>query len=219
MKLSAPEQRLLDFAHEQFGEHLSQFLLAGLGAEDEVQIWLFTVTFTDKQGVDQCREIKVEADERPDIITLLPRHREPLVILALLRLLIVEREMTAATLYYEPKQVLGLLGWEDSVKSRLIINEAIERYFNMSYNWLLNGEELKEKNLSFYNGQGRIISGYGRYYTEGVERSKRLAGMVEFGAPFVEGLVGRRLFDLDWNSVRRKIFSRSLGTNSDALFE
>jgi hypothetical protein len=219
MKLLAQEQSLLDFAREQFGEHLSQFLLAGLEAEDEVQIWLFTVTFTDGQGVNQCREIKVEADERPDIITLLPRHREPLVILALLRLLIVEGEMTAASLYYEPKEVLDLLGWKDSVKSRLIINEAIERYFSISYYWRLSDEELKQRNLSFYNGQSRIVSGYSRYHAEEEGRSKSLLDMVEFAAPFVEGLMSRRMFDLDWNSVRGKIFSRPLGANSDAPFE
>jgi hypothetical protein len=208
MKLSADEQRLLDFAHEQFGEPLSQFLLSGLDKEDEARTWLFTVTVTNERGVDRCREIKVEANERPDIVTVLPRRREPLVILALLRLLIVDHKMSSATLSYELEEVLGLLGWEDSAKSRLTIDEAIERYAVMSYYWTLSGEELEEKNLSSYKGQSRIVSGYDRSAIEGEGWSKSLPGKVEFGARFIEGLIGRTLFDLDWNKVRGKIFSR-----------
>jgi hypothetical protein len=206
MKLSAPEQRLLDFAREQFGEHLSQFLLAGLGEEDEARTWLFNVIFTIGQDMDRCREIQVEADERPDIGTLLPRRREPLVILALLRLLIVDRKLSSASLSYELEEVLGLLGWEDSGKSRLTIDEAIERYADMSYQWKLSSEELEERNLSSYKGQSRIVSGYASSDIEGEGWSKRLSGMVEFGARFVEGLLGRTLFDLDWNNVRGQIY-------------
>jgi hypothetical protein len=211
MRLSAPEQRLLDSSRELFGEHLSQFLLTGLDEEDEAQTWLITVTFVDEKFVDQCREIKVEADDRPDTAALLPRRREPLVILALLQLLIVDREMSSASLYYETEEVLGLLGWEDSVKSRFTVDEAIERYSNMSYNWRLSSKELEERTLSFYNSQSRIVSGYDRYEVEMEGRSKRLPSIVDFGAPFVEGLVARRLFDIDWNNVRDRIQVRKPG--------
>jgi hypothetical protein len=219
MELSAPEQRLLDFSRERFGEHLSHFLLAGLGEEDEARIWLFTATFTDGQGIDRCREIKVEANERPDIVTLLPRRREPLVILALLRLLIVDREMSTSSLSYELEEVLNLLGWEDSAQSRLTIDGAIERYFNISYNWSLSAEELEERNLSFYNGQSRLVSGYSHYDAEEERRSGRSPSMVEFSAPFVGELVSRKLFDLDWNTVHGKIFSIPLRTNPVTSFE
>jgi hypothetical protein len=67
----------------------------------------------------------------------------------------------------------------------------------MSYYWMLSGEELEERNLSSYKGQSRIVSGYGYHDAEGEGWSKRLPGMLEFGARLVEGLIGRTLFDLD----------------------
>lgn len=35
------ERRLLKFALETFGEHLSQILLSGLGEEEQGRIWLY----------------------------------------------------------------------------------------------------------------------------------------------------------------------------------
>ena len=89
---SVQERLLLKFALDNFGEALSQLLLAGLGEEEEVRNWLFTITFADKQDVVRHREIRVEADDHPDVATLLPRQREPLVILALL---IVDRKLSS----------------------------------------------------------------------------------------------------------------------------
>jgi hypothetical protein len=202
LTLLAGEKMLLGFALDIFGESLSQLLLAGLDEETETRSWLFTVTFEDERGMARRREIKLEADDRPDVVTLLPRQREPLVILALLRLLIEDRQRSSSTLSYQQEKVLQLLGWEDTVAARSAIDEAVERYARLSYKWELSGEELVERNLAFYDAEGRFVSGYGHDNAEEDGEFKRVANAVDFSSVFVEGLMRGTLFNVDWNRVR-----------------
>jgi hypothetical protein len=202
LSLSERERALLEFALDTFGEPLSQLILAGLGEEAEARSWLFTVTFEDERGAARRREIKLEPDERPDVVTLLPRGREPLVILALLRLLIEDPQRSSSTLSYKQEGVLDLLGWEDTADVRSAIDGAVERYAGLSYSWGLSGEELAERSLSFYDAEGRFVSGYGHYNAEESGGYKRVADTVAFSSVFVEGLMRRTLFNVDWNSVR-----------------
>lgn len=139
LRLSARERALLEFTLATFGEPLSEFMLAGLAEEAEARSWLFTVRFDDERAVARRREIKVEPDERPDVVTLLPRRREPLVMLALLRLLSKEAWPSSPKLSYAQEEVLHLLGWEDSVDARSAIDGAVERYARLSYKWGLSG--------------------------------------------------------------------------------
>ena len=109
-RLLGSERRLLEFALDLFGEPLSRFLLSGLGEETEAQVWLFSVSFADGSGVARGREIRVEPDDIPREPRVLPGRREPLVILALLRLLIETHGPSSSTLSYSQEQVLNLLG-------------------------------------------------------------------------------------------------------------
>jgi len=133
LQLSEPERRLLEFALETFGEALSQFLLAGIGAEEAAQGWLFTVTFVDEQEVTHRREIRVEADEQPDVVTALPCRREPLVLLALFALLFERGDTPVAVLAYSQEEVLRLLGWKDNLEARLAVDKAVRCYAGLSY--------------------------------------------------------------------------------------
>jgi hypothetical protein len=86
-ELSSAEQNLVSFAREEFGESLAQFLLNGLGAVPEAQRWHFTITFTNNEGTAQERRLEAITYEPTDGQSFLPRGRDPLVLLALLRLL------------------------------------------------------------------------------------------------------------------------------------
>ena len=198
---SDSERILLEFALDLFGEPLSQFILSGTGEETEAQAWLFTVSFTDKQGTTRSREIRVEPDDIPDELCVLPSQREPMVILALLRLLIEAHSPPSYTLSYSQEQILNLLGWEDTEAARSAIDRAVERYARLSYSWRLGDEELAERRLSFYNAEGRFVSGYGFYNAEQDGEDARVANNVDFSSVFVEGLTRRTSFDVDWNKV------------------
>ena len=199
--LSGPERRLLKFALDLLGEPLSQFLLSSLGEEAEARVWLFTVTFTDERGAGRSRRIKVEPDDIPGTPCVLPRRREPLVMLVFLRLLIESRRPSSSVLSYEQEEVLSLLGWEDTAESRSAIDQSVKRYARLSYSWGLSGEELAYRKLSFYDAEARFVSGYGFYDSEEDGEYKRVANRVDFASEFVEELMGRTIFNLDWNKV------------------
>jgi|SRR5579885_289063 len=204
LRLLKDEQKLIEFARDEFGESITRFLLAGLGEEGEVRRWVFVVTFTDEGDRELHRSVYVEADDlMPEIPTSLPCRREPLVLLALLRLLMRGRETSPATLFYSPREILDLLGWEDSAETRLAIEEAVGRYSFLSYRWEMSAEELSAEDLTFYRSRERLISGYGHDVESepGEARADRVTHRVDFSPVFIEGLIDRSLFDISWDRV------------------
>lgn len=199
--LSESELALVTFALDSFGEALSSFLLSGLGEEMNTPGWLFAITFSDGLGRRCRREVRVQADYRPDLAPSVPRHKEPLVALALFWLLAVDRKLPLSSLSYSQAEVLGLLGWEDTQESRLKIDVAVRRYFTLLYEWGLGEQELAESNLSFFHGQARFISGYRYQSVEEDGEVRHTADEVTFDEEFVKELTGRSLFGIDWSSI------------------
>jgi hypothetical protein len=130
---SRHERRLLKFALDTFGEMLGQFLLTGLGKKKVGQRWNLTITFTGDGGTAQERHLRVITHEPLDGESLLPRDRDPLVLLALLRLLLHRRRDAKPILTYQQEDVLHLLRWGDTVEARREIDGAIERYTPLLY--------------------------------------------------------------------------------------
>jgi hypothetical protein len=199
--LSERELSLLSFALDRFGDTLGGFLLSGLGEDKTAPAWLFVVTFPDGLGRRRSREVRVRADYRPDLPPSVPQHKEPLVALALLRLLIVDRKLSLPSLPYSEGEVLGLLGWEDTHESRRKIDEAVKRYTSLSYEWSAGEEELADTKLSFFHGQARFITWYGRQSVEENGEVRSTANEVSFDEVFVEELIGRSLFGIDWDDI------------------
>jgi hypothetical protein len=88
MELSAGEQQLLDFAIGEFGEPLTQFLPAGLGEDKVRPRWRFIITYLGDERIRIKRTVKVISHEPEDGSSRLPRGRDPLLFLALIRMLI-----------------------------------------------------------------------------------------------------------------------------------
>lgn len=196
------ERLLLKFALERFGEPLSRFLLTGLGEEETPRRRLLTVAFSDRQGVRYERRVSVTAEERVEgLLPCLPRDREPLVMLAFLHLLIEGRKLSSFALEYEQREVLQLLGWEDTEEARQSLDDAVGRYFCLDYRWELSGGELAAKGLAFYNAASRFVSGSGSdSITEG-GRVMRVRSEVTFSDVFVTELLGHSLFGVNWDGV------------------
>lgn len=203
MKLSTPEQRLLAFAREQFGDSLTQFLAAGLGEDEASQSWLFTIEFTE-HSTKLRREVNVNASEHSDGSTRLPRRREPLVILALLKLLILRDQKSSASLSYDLEEILQALGWKDTIQARRMIDEAAEQYSNLTYQWAMGADEMALKGHSFYKSRECFVSGFSRINVEGEggEYSTRVVNCIYFNADFIERLRERSLFGINWNAVQ-----------------
>lgn len=203
MNLSTLEQRLLDFARKQFGDLLTQFLFAGFDEDEASQSWLFTIQFTN-DGAALHRELQVSAGEQSNGPGRLPQMREPLVIIALLSLLILRDQTSSASLSYDLEEVLEVLGWNDTSQSRRVVDEAVERYSSLTYQWAMGADEMVLKGHTFYNSRECFVSGFSRLdeEKEGRGRSTRVINRIDFSKKFVEGLRQRSLFEINWNSVQ-----------------
>jgi hypothetical protein len=197
MNLSVPEQRLVDFAREQFGEQLSQFLLAGLCVENNGQKWHFAITYTGSDGAELLRQVEVITYEPLDGTSYLPRDRNPLVLIALLHLLMNSSQGSLNTLQYEQADVLSLLGWQDTRKARREIDEAEERYFKLTYQWKMNDSELAAGGLNFFTTNETMLSEY-----TSIDMEDGKSARVVFNEHFMEHLLGRSLFGIDWSNVQ-----------------
>ena len=203
MRLSTSEQRLLDFSRERFGESLSQFLLAGLGEEPLGQRWRFTISYADDENAVLKRQVEVITYEPADGSSFLPRGRNPLVLAALLRLLLTGDPASPITLRFEPEEVLSLLGWKDTRKAGGEIDEAVRRYFMLTYKWKMNKSELTRRKLRFYTSDENMISETNILSEEDANgQMRRVVSQVVFNEHFIEHLIGRSLFGIDWNTVR-----------------
>lgn len=202
--LSRLERRLLKFAINTFGALLGSFLLSGLGEEDVgARSWLFSITFDDDGGTSRRREIRIEADDLPDVITSLPSRKEPLVLMALLWLLMRDHKAPASRLSYDRNEVLRLLGWDETTESLHAVDEAVDRYVDLNYRWTLSAEELSERDLNKFRGWTRFVTGCG-YRDEEDDNGtmKRVSNYISFSVEFIRELTGRSVFDVRWDSVR-----------------
>jgi hypothetical protein len=197
MNLSVPEQRLVDFAHEQFGEQISQFLLAGLGEEKVGQRGRFTITYAGSENSCLERHVEVITYEPADGSSYLPRGRNPLVLIALLHLLMNGNQGSLNTLRYEQAEVLSLLGWQDTKEARREIDKAEARYFKLTYQWQMNESELAGAGFSFYTVDEAMLSEVTSIKTEDVQAVRAV-----FNEHFIEHLLGRSLFGIDWHNVK-----------------
>lgn len=203
MELLPQERQVVAFASEQFGEPLTQFLLAGLGEEELGQRWWFTITYIDGEGTRLRRQVQVISHEPEDGSSCLPRGRDPLVFLALLQLLLRGAQTPDCRLIYDQEDILRLLGWENTEKTRREIDEAIKRYFLMTFKWGKNRTELAREKVTHYTAMERPISECGTFDKEEDGQVSRVFSQVTFSKTFIEHLKRRRLFDIDWNNGRQ----------------
>lgn len=198
MELSAPERRLVDFASGRFGEPLTQFLLAGLGEVRLSQRRGFTITYVGSEGQYLRRRVQVLTHEQEDGPTLLPSLRDPLVLLALLRLLPEDDQKSRYSLSYGLGDILRLLDWRDTRKARGEVDEAVERYSLLTYIWEIDSAELAHRNLSIYKTRESMISQFQTIDHE----DERASNLVVFNPHFIENLERRSLFGVDWDRVQ-----------------
>lgn len=216
MEPSSEEQSLIDFARGEFGDSLTQFLLAGLGEETTVQRWHFTITFTGEGGTLEKRHVQIITHEPADGSSCLPRGRDPLVLLALLQLLLHKRKQDNHVLVFQEEEVFELLGWEDTDVVRHEIDEAIYRYSLLMYKWQMNRSELIRRGLSYYTANAHALSEYRTLDKKPEEdgRTQWVYSSVRFDETFIGGVLGRSLFGVAWDKVTSiKLNSGAHGDN------
>jgi hypothetical protein len=189
---TAAEQSLISYMLEAFGP-LATLLLTGYRESEIQQSRSFTV-LTDNFGVKTKHFITLHTGDSAG----LPCRREPLVLLALLKLLLIGDERSAIPLPTDA--VSRLLGWEKSEDTDDAISTAIRKYFNVSYirtdDIAYTFPERSERLIGMYH-----LIRYCEFGTDsyGKDTEHRFAGVaVEFTDTVVREILERRLFRINW---------------------
>lgn len=201
-RLTKAERELVEYAQGEFGAPLTRFLLTGLGEEAAGRGWLFTIAFADEAGAGLKRQVQAVTYEPEDGSSCLPRRKDPLVLLALLKLRLERDGPPSQELSYSQKEVLALLGRRETCPALREIDEALRRYSLLIFEWEKGRAELERENMAYYSAATRVISEYElRDERDEGGRHLRALNRVVFNSNFTGGLAARTLFDVNWDGA------------------
>jgi hypothetical protein len=177
---------------EAFGP-LASLLLTGYRESEIKQSRAFTI-LTNNSGVKTRHSITLRAGDS----TGLPYRREPLVLLALLKLSLIGDQCSA--LPSPTDSVSRLLGWEKSEETDHAISTAIRKYFNVCYirtdDFAYTFPERSERLIGMYHLIRHCEFGTNTLGGESEDRFEGIA--VGFSDNVVKEVLERRLFRINW---------------------
>ena len=193
------ENRLITEAKETFGAHLVSFLLAGYNEFDLVSARCFEV-LTQCRSLETRTLIKIATGDASG----LPQGEEPLVLLALLKLLISGSDLVEGNKIVTPtEEICSVLEWNISSRTSAIIDRAIWKYFRASY-LLAHDNQYSFPDMSGFSANiSRLIVACAFSNQFGIEDPLREVGyiQVEFYEGIVQELGAATLFGMDWTRV------------------
>jgi hypothetical protein len=193
---SKGEQKLIDFSRESFGDRLSELLLCGYGEERVLSSRDFAVKLAGHDEAEMQLRLMFVAEAPAGANTSLPHLKEPLVLLALLRLLLGKGRGSNGRLSYSCDDVLGLLGWPGTPESWTTVASSVTKYFHAFYQ--LNGRGgIRSENAR----KLRPLARYDFAVREKAESESRMTAAVTFGLDFIEPLRRGKLLGMDWGRV------------------
>jgi hypothetical protein len=181
-----PEHPLVEFIYSTFGEPLGDLLLVGYGSHQERQQVSFKFR-APKGGVTQTWIVDVTA-------YALPCGREPLVLAALLKFLVLRVDLdypdkVSNSFEFDMERLLAEVGRDGTRFSVEEAEEIIEKYTKISYTlreWKTKVPKAHKRARAKYS----FLSGYTTftYGDEGDTQAMRLIDRVTLYEDFVEGL-------------------------------
>jgi hypothetical protein len=193
------ERRLTTQARRLFGKHLTLFLLDGFNEDEVVRSRTFVVRLGGT-GTEESYRLRLIADDALG----LPRKEQPLMLLALLRLLLTKGADPLGKVTYDYQEIAGICGAEDVNDFPAVVDGAIDRYFNLSYQRTINAGEGNGDASPNRTRTDRFLIRY-ESADESVDNCSTAAIMqrsVSFNLDFFEELRNRSLFGIDWRRVR-----------------
>lgn len=182
-----PEHPLIEFTYSNFGEPLGALLLVGYASEAEKQV---SFKFRAPMGGAKRTWI-VDVTARA-----LPCGREPLVLAALLKFLVLRVDLddpsyVSRSFEFNMRELLEEVGRDGTRMSEGEADEIIEKYAGLSYTlreWEPKGPKAFRRARA--RGYYTFLSSYTThtYRDEGDTRARRLVDRVTFCEDFVEGL-------------------------------
>jgi hypothetical protein len=194
---SKAEQKLIDFTRGSFGDRLSELLLCGYGEERVLSSRDFVVELAGRDATEEQSRLMFVAEGSAGASSSLPYRKEPLVLLALLRLLPAEGRGSAGRLSYSYSDVLEVLGWGATAESLETVSISVTKYFHAFY-------QLSGQGHGGRSEHAHKLHPLTRYEFYGGEKAGSESGMtfsITFGLDLVETLRRGNLLGLDWGRV------------------
>ena len=195
-KQTLPEEHLIRYMQSAFG-HLATLLLTGYG-ESQVTGSRSFIILTNNFGVKTRHSVTLSAGD----FSGLPSQQEPIVLLALLKLALVEGPSVSGNSIRSPVDaVRKLLKWEDSDETNLTVSSAMRKYFNMSYVRTDDIQYTFPERSERLTGMYRLLRycEFGRHLKTEPERFDGV--VAEFSENVTRELFERRLFRINWRTV------------------
>ena len=200
MRQTKAAEQLIKYVQAEFGEHLAALMLGDYGSRRRRQWQTFLVTLSDR---DQKLELNIEI--KTEHRWGLACGQEPLVIIALLKLMLSRDELHTGRSSYTYQELLMLLGWRDSKRSRDRICDAIDINFIQSFNLSSDGDEIQTP--MFYLRRQHMMTGY--EFIDKVKGSEQWGEigsyrgdfLIDFNLDFIRALRERSLLGINWNLV------------------
>jgi hypothetical protein len=197
--LGSPESQLIEEAKQTFGAHLVSFLLAGYDEFGIVQVRCFEV-LTQWRSLKTRNLLKIATGDACG----LPQGKEPLVLLALLKLLNSGSDLVEGSRVIMPtEEICSVLQWNISSHTAAVIDRAIRKYFRLSY-LLAHDNKYSFPEMSGYSVNiSRLIVACAFSNQSGIEDPSEGIGYthVEFNQDIVEELRAANLLGMDWSRV------------------
>lgn len=191
--LTQAERSTLDQARKLLGNNLADFILSGIGESSLTH----RRSFTAKSALPQSSEITYQLEMINDSEQGLPKGRDPLVLAVLLALL-WERQPLHSTILFRETDILEKLEWENNGESKLLIKQALERYFSTAYCLIDPTVTANESFGGYYATVGRLLLGLENTAilssTKRTGQSRSLR--VHFFPPLIHDVISQKKFFL-----------------------
>jgi hypothetical protein len=193
-------QRLISFIKDELGEHLATLLLGDYGSHQRRLSQTFLVIINDK-GQELMLNVEVKTQDQWGLTC----DQEPLVAIGLLKLLFARKKFLTGRASYSYQEVLNLLSWRDTKKSRDDIRDALDITFIQSFNLSADLHD-PETPMSYLRRQ-HLMLGYEFLESTddsnqwGERSSYRGDFLIDFNLNFIRGLREKSLLGINWNQV------------------
>jgi hypothetical protein len=193
------ERRLISCAKRAFGERLTSFLLCGLNEQGVVRRRTFIVNH--KIG-GEAEEVRINIFS--DWPEGLPRGKQPLVLLALLKLWLSRGDAHSGIVAYSYEEIYEMLGWADTKKSLAIVDQAVLRYFELTYEPVKDSDVGNSESGLADSPKCRLVTSYRATDEDvcGCKSSRPIYRDVCFDSDLLNELKSKSLFGVDWRRAR-----------------
>src|ERR1044071_1441056 len=149
------EREILNEARRLLGNYLADYLLSGLGETSVTHCRAFTALSISPHSENVLYQLKMINESEQG----LPRERDPLVLASML-LKLFERQPLNSTICFPESEIMQILRWPQSDKSRSLVRRALERYLLTAF-YLINPAYAEEERIfGRYASFRRLLVGY-----------------------------------------------------------